>query len=403
MSLYKSLRPVHPFPARMAPELVWDELPDQHPRLRVLDPMAGSGTTLVTAKLRGHEVIGYDRDPLAVLIARSWLTNLSKEEVIAKGAEVLVRSHARAQNMRGIDAYPHSADDETKAFVRFWFDLKNRTQLAALSDSISRLHDHSLRDIMWCAFSRLIITKKIGVSRAIDVSHSRPHRGYEKAPVLAFDLFERAVKHIVRTAPFLGIKGDRQQSAVSLGDARALPIKDNTVDMVITSPPYLNAIDYVRGHKFSLIWMGHSIRTLRHLRATNVGTESASKGEAKDEATENIMRLMCPVETLSIRSARMLRQYVRDMRGVLSESRRVLRPNGSAIFVVGNCNIRDTFVQNSKCVEGLARELGMQVKNVRSRPLPQNRRYLPPPELLTSGKSLNRRMREEVIITLTKT
>jgi hypothetical protein len=61
-----SIKSIHPFPARMAPELVWDELPDSLPRLRVLDPMAGSGTTLVTAKLRGHEAIGFDRDPLAI-------------------------------------------------------------------------------------------------------------------------------------------------------------------------------------------------------------------------------------------------------------------------------------------------------------------------------------------------
>jgi hypothetical protein len=76
MSLPKNIRPIHPFPARVAPELVWDELPDHTTKLRVLDPMAGSGTTLVTARLRGHEAIGFDRDPLAVLIARAWLTNV---------------------------------------------------------------------------------------------------------------------------------------------------------------------------------------------------------------------------------------------------------------------------------------------------------------------------------------
>ncbi len=99
---------------------------------------------------------------------------------------------------------------------------------------------------------------------------------------------------------------------------------------------------------------------------------------------------MCPIETLSTRNAGMLRQYVRDMRSILSETKRVLRIDGKAVFVVGNCNIRETFVQNSKCIEGLAHELGMIVSKVRKRPLPENRRYLPPPGSSTSGKALRR-------------
>ena len=90
------------------------------------------------------------------------------------------------------------------------------------------------------------------------------------------------------------------------------------------------------------------------------------------------------------------------MRVVLSETNRVLRSGGKAVFVVGNCNLRETFVQNSKCIEGLARELGMKVGKIRSRPLPENRRYLPPPESLGAGDALKKRMREEVIITLLK-
>ena len=387
----------------MAAELVWDELPDSNTtRLRILDPMAGSGTTLIAARLRGHEAIGYDSDPLAVLISRAWLTNVKAERAEAKASELLLRARSRARDLPLSKAYPRKADEETKAFVRYWFDNTNRIQLAALSDSISRVHDRLLRDLMWCAFSRLIITKQSGVSLAIDISHSRPHRGYDTAPILVFDYFERAVKQVMQAAVFSADQTKRPPAYVNLADARELPMRDNSVDIVITSPPYLNAIDYVRGHKFSLIWMGHSIGNLRDLRATNVGTELAGNLSTEDGDVDHILGLMCPIDKLSNRHAGMLRHYIRDMRTVLSETRRVLRKSGRAIFVVGNCNIRNTFVQNSKCIIGLAKELGLVVSKTRSRLLPENRRYLPPPESVGVGKALRKRMRQEVVITLLK-
>lgn len=368
----------------------------------MLDPMAGSGTTLVAAKLRGHEAVGYDRDPLAVLIARSWLTSAEPDDVVSKATEVLRKARARARSMKIADAYPRSADSETRAFVRYWFDTTNRVQLAALSESISRLHRTPLRNLMWCALSRLIITKRTGVSLAMDVSHSRPHRTYERAPIRAFDRFEHSVKRIVALAPFSGAGNKYPTGSMELADARKLPIGNCSVDVVVTSPPYLNAIDYIRGHKLSLVWMGYNLQKLRDVRTTNMGTERVARRQAGDVATERIVHMMCPADDLPERHAGMLRGYVRDMRAVLSEVKRVLRSGGRAVLVIGNCNVREIFVQNSTCIEAISAELGMGVESVRSRPLPESRRYLPPPESIGAGKALRKRIREEVILTLVK-
>lgn len=397
----KHLRPIHPFPARMAPELVWEELPAKG-CLRVLDPMAGSGTTLVTAKLRGHQAIGFDRDPLAVLISRGWLVPVQEDRLRTKAAEVLARAKVRAKRLLQRDAYPLQADDETRQFVRYWFDTTNRVQLTALADSISRVRDAALRDPLWCAFSRLIITKSIGASLAMDVSHSRPHRSYEVAPIRAFDRFLSAVEYILRNAPFPRLATSAPLASVELADARSLPLRNESVDVVITSPPYLNAIDYLRGHKLSLVWMQHSIKSIRHIRATNVGTEKVAPHIEDERTTEAVMEKMCRASTLSSRSLGMLRQYVRDMRQIIVEVKRVLCPSGKAVFVIGDCNIRNTFVKNSACIEALSIEAGLKIERVRSRPLPDNRRYLPPPASKHGSSELKKRMREEVIISVRK-
>ena len=74
-------------------------------------------------------------------------------------------------------------------------------------------------------------------------------------------------------------------TSIHAGDARNLPLKDGSVDLVLTSPPYLNAIDYMRCSKFSLVWMGHSIGGLRRIRTDSIGSEA---GKSLDPDDKNI-------------------------------------------------------------------------------------------------------------------
>lgn len=395
-------RTIHPFPARMAPELALEELPSIAGPLKILDPMSGSGTTLVAARLNGHEAIGFDRDPLAVLIARAWVSDLNAEVIHKKALEILDRAKIRASAITTASAFPHLADEETKRFVKFWFDTDNRKQLAALAASIRVLRDEKVRNVLWCAFSRLIITKKAGASLAMDVSHSRPHKAYDKAPHRAFDRFILAVNHIIKSAPFAEASAKAPDAKIKSGDARKMPLKAQSIDLIITSPPYLNAIDYLRGHKLSLVWMGHSIADLRLLRSTNVGTERSTSATKLDPALALVVEKMCSGEPLNQRSLGMLEQYVRDLHALLRECHRVLKDNGRAVFVLGDCNIKKTFVANSVAVELIGRHVGFTIESSRRRPLPENRRYLPPPDAISSGASMQKRMREEVILTLRK-
>src|SRR2546423_6571083 len=78
--------PIHPFPARMAPGIALEALGESKTTLRVLDPMAGSGTVLAVARSKGHRAFGIDLDPLAVLLAGVWTRTVDAERVIDKGA-----------------------------------------------------------------------------------------------------------------------------------------------------------------------------------------------------------------------------------------------------------------------------------------------------------------------------
>jgi hypothetical protein len=236
----------------------------------------------------------------------------------------------------------------------------------------------------------------------MDVSHSRPHRVYEKAPQRAFANFLSAVQRITKAAPFNERDDKLPLAFVKNADARRMPLAKGSVDLIITSPPYLNAIDYLRGHRLALVWMGHNIASLRMLRATNVGTERSTKNSGVQPAVEQVMKMMCSGEPLGSRHEGMLRQYVRDLWALLKECHRVLAADGRSVFVVGDCNLRQTFIANSAAIEMVGGEVGFHIEATRRRPLPENRRYLPPPEIKSAGRALQKRMREEVILTLRK-
>ena len=161
--------PIHPFPARMAPGIALEALGENKTPLRVLDPMAGSGTVLAVARAKGHRAFGVDHDPLAVLLAGVWTRTVDAERVIDKAAKVLDRAKEIFRPLSSGCAYPEGSDEETRKFIRYWFDDYARRQLAALSTTIRRVHDEVTRDVLWCGFSRLIITKTSGASLAMDL------------------------------------------------------------------------------------------------------------------------------------------------------------------------------------------------------------------------------------------
>jgi SAM-dependent methyltransferase len=386
---------VHPFPARMAASIPWQLLSSERRNLRILDPMAGSGTSLVVARTMGHRAIGFDSDPLAVLLSSVWCSDISPLPMLAAAHRVIVRAASMA-HMPARDAYPLGADSETKSFVRYWFDLRSRRQLAALSAAITRIRDSNIRSVLWCALSRLIITKEAGASLALDVSHSRPHRHFTVAPIQPIQAYLRAVRRILETAPFRDRRG-LCQARIERGDVRRLPLDNGSVDMVITSPPYLNAIDYLRGHKLSLVWMGHTISEIRELRAGTIGTEAAG-GFLADEKIRRVAASIGNTNNLPLRFQRILHRYIADMDQAIKEIARVLTPGGHALIVIGDCNVRGVYIRNSRVLEILAHTHGLTLEHQSRRTIPDCHRYLPPPRM-GSGKKLQQRLRKELVLT----
>ena len=156
-----SRNPVHPFPARMAPSIALRVLSSEKRPIRILDPMMGSGTVPAVARAMGHRAFGTDIDPLAVLLSKVWSRTIDPDLVRDRANHVLSKAKRISRSIKISDAYPPRCDKNTKKFIRYWFDPYSRRQLAALATAIRTCTDDAVKDVLWCAFSRLIITKRV--------------------------------------------------------------------------------------------------------------------------------------------------------------------------------------------------------------------------------------------------
>ncbi len=389
------LKPIHPFPARMAPGVVMDRLAELREGSRVLDPMAGSGVVLRHAIEFGHQAVGFDLDPLAVLMSRVWTTPISENQLDVWADRVLREAQTTKERTTRLDWI--DGDEETESFVEYWFGESQRAELRQIAYVLSRYgsgdckEDAASLDLIRLALSRIIVTKEPCASLARDTSHSRPHKVLESSPFEVIPALDRSIRMLRKR--LIG-QPPSAAAGVEPGDARNLgTVGTRSVDAVITSPPYLNAIDYLRGHRLSLVWLGHGLKELRRIRSSSIGAERGPDDRNVHHLFSRMKQTMGDLAQLPSRYRLMIDRYVEDLYRMMSEVARVLRPGGTATLIVGNSCLKGTFVRNAAGVAEAAKMVGLVPTKTFERTLPDSRRYLP----VTKGGQLGRRMRTETI------
>ena len=195
-------------------------------------------------------------------------------------------------------------DDETREFTEYWFGKSQRSDLRRIACGLHRLgrrggdEEHAALDVLRLALSRTIVTKDAGASLARDISHSRPHRVADSTDYDVFRGFKLSVQQL-RSRLLSQPPGGRVN--IQQGDARSLhDITNGSIDFVLSSPPYLNAIDYMRGHKMALVWMGYQLAELRNIRANSVGSERGIDASTNSAEFEPILDSLGKIDLLPI-------------------------------------------------------------------------------------------------------
>jgi len=300
----------------------------------VLDPMVGSGTSLVEALVAGYKSIGCDVNPLSVLMSKVKVTpvNLSRLNDNFKMVKEQYTKKRRNPSQKMIDGIPIIRN------INHWFFQETCEDLAVLKHLImTNIDDSITRDFLSVTFAGII-------RRSSRASNGMGRIFFDggKEPPDVFALFEKQYNSMFKTMQqcndYLRARGEEFPVSVHEVDARKIDfIDDNEIELIVTHPPYFNLYKYSRVFSFELHWLGFDYKGIRDKEireAFKVG-----KPEKVDD-------------------------YVEDMADVLKEYYRILKPNSYLGLMIGDTLIRDERICTTSKTIVRAEELGFRVKKL---------------------------------------
>jgi len=334
---------IHPYPAKFIPQIparIIEECSNE--RHTILDPFCGSGTTLLEARLRGRDSIGFDVNPIAVLISRVKTTTLSKEdweEVDAVVSRIMSKFERKEYSEVWIPNIPR---------IEHWFRKDVCMDLGLIAGELQKLETSSVKNFLEAAFSSIIVqvSNQESETRFAAIEKNLP-------PNVVRNSFARKIRTMSERVNSLVFVPDVERSTTKVfaADARKLTdyIPSHSIDLVVTSPPYLNAYEYYLYHKFRIYWLGfdNEVFPVDRVREMEIGSRfqySGKNGESVDEFRKQMMDCFAELEKVT--------------------------KLGKLVFVlVGDSIVRNEFMEMDKFYEEICENLGFQFVAKTSYPL----------------------------------
>jgi len=351
----------HRYPAKFIPQIV-SRLAERYTREGdfIVDPFGGCGTTIVESKVMGRPSIAVDINPVAVLITKAKITPIDPVEI--EKEFIILKNKLETYNEK---TKVKSPEHER---INYWFKPEEKRKLAFILAEIVKIKDQNVQDFFFCAFSNILKNCSIWLQKS-----NKPTRDFEKKPSDPIKTFFKQIKMMLRgnTQLFelLSKKGYLKiPSKVVCTDARTIPTKDNSISLIVTSPPYVTSYEYADLHQLTALWLEYT-KDLSDFRKRFIGTSYHSKKDLilNSSIAENIRKELLRIDK---KTSEEVSTYFSEMNQVFVEMQRILKKGGKTCIVVGNTSLKSVKILNAEVFVEQLQNLGLKIADIIKREIP---------------------------------
>ncbi len=364
----------HRYPAKFIPQLV-EKLMDTYiinGTASINDPFMGCGTTIVSAISRGFHASGTDINKIAFLMTEVKAKAICPE-YLKKKVNIFLSEICPPEKEDGLFSKTHIEPyipDRHLEKIDYWFKESARDELGKILSVIRKENDAVIKFFLLVAFSHVLKTCSIWSQ-----SSTKPTRDFKKRSTLPYDAIKRHILKMVKGNSQLyeavpsHVKDDPDgYLKLRLGCAKEQPVPNDSVDLIVSSSPYVTSYEYADLHQLSTLWLNLA-DDLKEYRKEFIGTSYKyyENKSLKSLIAANIVNEMVKKNR---KKAMEIEAFFIDMQDVFNESFRILKPGGRCCYVIGNTKLRGVEILNAEAFVDSLQHSGFKFDNLIKREIP---------------------------------
>lgn len=328
---------IHTYPAMMIPQIARRLIYLYGKEAKtLLDPFMGSGTSLVEASLTSHiqEAHGFDLNPLASLI--------SKVKTTVIDTELLYKELPKILNSKVHSEFPKFDN------IGFWFKPEVIESLAILKTAINKILDKDIKDFFKVVLSETIRNVSNTRNREFKLYRMEEEKLAKHNPDVFMEFKKIAEQNIAGMQKYSESRKKTITHPSTFSSMDELPLKDESIDIIVTSPPYGDSrttVAYGQFSRLALQWLDYEdVATLDNRL---LGGKASKELEVKIKS-KTLQEIIKRVAEIDPKRAKEVLSFYEDFDKVVTQLNRVMAKQGFVCFVVGNRTVKGINIPTDK-------------------------------------------------------